>query len=119
MQSSILEKSDKIIKCGQCKKANIISETDLIQTYWYKEPTGCTEGGYYLSGECNFTCKYCGIRNRLLYDRKYDYSVHRYVSDKNDLFNNKYRSKFKKIVDDYSDEKYYPFTNNYWIDTLK
>jgi len=37
-----------------------------MQTHWYVEPYGCTDGDYWNPGEGQWVCPECGHRNRLI-----------------------------------------------------
>ena len=54
------------IECRRCRSEYAISRISYIQTYWYKEPRGCTGGGSWHLGEGQFDCPNCGLRNRLV-----------------------------------------------------
>lgn len=56
-------------QCTACKRRYAVKNLTYIQTHWYVEPHGCTEGGYWKMGEGRFDCPGCGHNNRL-YDRK-------------------------------------------------
>ena len=58
----------------ECGKANAIKDTQLIQTYFYVSPHGCTGGDYWLPGEKVLLCE-CGNRSRLYeYEGKQDWN---------------------------------------------
>jgi hypothetical protein len=42
-----------------------ISSLTYIQTHWYTEPSGCTQGDYWSAGEGQFYCPACKVVNRL------------------------------------------------------
>ena len=48
-----------------CGRKLSVSELTYIQTFWYTEPHGCTEGDYWNMGEGQFVCPHCGEVNRL------------------------------------------------------
>ena len=45
-----------------------IKDCVAIQTHWYTEPSGCTEGDYWNQGEINIICPETNHRNRMLFD---------------------------------------------------
>lgn len=51
-----------------CGRALEIGTLVYIQTLWYTQPHGCTDGDYWNLGEGQFVCPHCGHVNRL-YDR--------------------------------------------------
>lgn len=116
-------KLKKQIPCVHCGCRSLIANTALYQTHWYVQPSGCTDGDYWLPGECQFVCHHCGVVNRLLFNTTYDYSKRRSVSEKNDLFELKYKNEFKEIIDTHGDDENptasHRWVNNYWIDALK
>jgi hypothetical protein len=61
------ERSNRTIKCSCCNKLHKIKNLIGIQTYWYVQPRGCTDGGYWTSGEFRFVCPETDISNRILF----------------------------------------------------
>ncbi len=55
------------LRCQHCGKRATVSTLDLIQTYWYEHPYGCTGGDRWHTGDLEWHCK-CGRRNRGCYD---------------------------------------------------
>lgn len=56
------------IACYKCRTGHQINSLVYIQTYYYIQPSGCTDGDYYKQGEGSWDCPSCGRRNRL-YDK--------------------------------------------------
>ncbi len=52
-----------------CGKKMPIRDLVYIQTHHYVEPSGCSDGDYWVQSEGNFDCPHCGQRQRL-YDQK-------------------------------------------------
>lgn len=68
----------KTIKCygsqaGRgCGKNINVKDIELIQTYWYESPWGCTGGDTWHRGESNFICPKCGKRNRPCWNKEFN-----------------------------------------------
>lgn len=72
-----------------CGKKTAIGKLTYIQTHWYTQPRGCTEGDYWNEGEGQFECPKCGHRNRIY---EYDDRGEDWLTMKD---------YFKKVVDEY------------------
>lgn len=59
---------NKTIPCACCKTQHPIHTLAAIQTHFYIQPHGHTEGDYWKPGELQFICPTSGIVNRLLFD---------------------------------------------------
>jgi hypothetical protein len=108
----------KKIPCKCCNKNHSIYKLTAIQTYWYVEPSGCTDGGYWREGEMQFICPLSNIRNRILFD---NYDVEWHLRDKYDFspelqFKGGFRKLFKEVTKYYDKNGRYQFVNNYYVD---
>ncbi len=122
-ESLILEKIDKrnkkrSIPCGGCSKPHQIGDLTAIQTHWYTQPHGCTEGDYWNEGELQFVCPETGIVNRLLFNN-YDIPWEErdvYENDPEQQFKRNYKKLFQKVVDSYGEKTSESWVNNYYVD---
>ena len=83
-----------VIKCETnmryghgCSAKYFIKDITYIQTHWYEQPSGCIGGDMWHSGEGQFECPCCGLRNRL-------YNRENFVALKN---------LFKNVIDEHKD----------------
>ena len=61
------QRANKQFRCC-CGSMHKIKDCVAIQTHWYTEPSGCTEGDYWNQGEINIICPETNHRNRMLFD---------------------------------------------------
>jgi ribosomal protein S27E len=57
-----------IVRCRECGQGSRLSAWSFIQKLWYKRPSGCTEGDYWLphnTETCDIVCPKCQDRNYL------------------------------------------------------
>jgi len=54
------ESGAKIV-CPSCNCSYLVSTQIYIQTHWYVEPHGCTEGDYWNMGEAKWKCPSCEV----------------------------------------------------------
>lgn len=107
----------KRFKCG-CGSYHSIKDCEVIQTHWYVRPYGCTGGDYWNQGELKIICPKTGLRNRVLFE-----TIEEVPWDKrNELkysperqFRYAYVDLFKKVIEDYEEDKGETY-NNYYFD---
>lgn len=90
----------KTICCGRCLRRYKVASLRLEDHHYYVRPYSCTEGDYWIHSEYAYTCRGCGVRNRLLGDASSPLSVR--------------RPAFKEVVDVH-EEASTPFVNQYQI----
>ena len=107
----------RTIKCVSCDKAHEIGDLTAIQTHWYEEPSGCTDGDQWHEGELQFVCPETEIRNRLLFNN-FDVSYEErklYKNNPGDQFKSMYKELFKEVKDCY-EKTYDNWVNNSYVD---
>ncbi len=111
----------RTIRCS-CGHPHKIGDLKVIQTHWYTEPFGCTEGDYWSEGELQFVCPETSIVNRLLFDNpEVPYDKRRdYCNNPEEQFKRQYKHLFKEVVDSYDKAKllidFHRFANNHYVD---
>lgn len=101
-----------------CGKYHTIKNCEVIQTHWYVQPRGCTDGDYWNEGELQIVCPEKDGKNRLLFTSSHTFPwEHRseYDYDAQAQFKRIYKYLFKKVIDDY-DTDTRPWVNNYYFD---
>ncbi len=110
-------RKNRTILCS-CGKRHKIAKLELIITYWYEEPRGCTGGDYWNEGEWQFLCPKDRCRNRLLfndYDMAYDKQYCVGVAAE-PTFKSLYKNLFASTISLYEKHTDYNFYNNYFVD---
>ena len=102
-----------------CGATHSIKNCDAIQTHYYIEPSGCTDGDYWTEDSLHIICPVTQQHNRLLFlsnfgvpyenREKYDYNVEK-------QFIHHYRYLFKSCINEYK-SNYKNFDNNTYFDT--
>lgn len=109
------QRSNKKFVCV-CGKRHKIKDCEILQSYYYHPPHGCTEGDYYSESDMYIPCPDVKVLNRLLFTsvwtivpwekrKHYDYDVER-------QFSRLYKKLFKNSRDITDDDKQQPWKNN-------
>lgn len=107
-------RSNKTIECACCKQLHRIGDLDAIETHWYVQPSGCSDGDYWLDSDWHFVCPISKVRNRLLFHESYwtkDKKVDPQLS-----FKELYRGTFKSMTPEFDDQRNYAWLNNSYVD---
>ena len=111
-------RSRQKIKCASCGKYHTIKDLDAIQTHWYTEPSGCTEGDYWNLGDLWFVCPVTRVCNRILL-RNFDVPWEdrsKYEFNPTDQFRHMYKDVFKSVTDTHREHEHYKTVNNDYVD---
>lgn len=98
-------KANKTFKCNSCGKLHKVKDCEIVQTYWYTPPRGCTEGDYWNTGEVQIICPETKVRNRMLFSPLEIKNIEKDInardfSDKIEQnFRLKYKHLFKRVFD--------------------
>mgnify|MGYP000598522013 CR=1 FL=1 len=109
------QKENQEIPCAFCDNYQLISEIEIIQTHWYEEPRGCSDGDCWHEAELQFICSQCDGRNRLLFDNSdvpYE-SRKKFEFNPEEQFKRMYLHLFKQVIKEYESDYQRGIVNNY------
>ncbi len=111
--NSIIKKArgNRELTCLHCNSNYKIKELIYIQTYWFKPPSGCTEGGYPIAQEGYFICSNCNTRNRFLDSYELPYDYRKTMINPLVRFNRYYKCEFKDRIDKTKEHEKLRFVN--------
>jgi hypothetical protein len=112
------KKARQKIKCSACDKYHAIQSLTAIQTHFYIEPHGCTDGDYWKEGEMQFICPETNVINRLLFD---NYDVpweerNKYENNPEKQFKHNYEGLFKEVQEVHEKTTQGKWVNNFYVD---
>lgn len=109
------QKKNQKILCASCSDFQSTSEIEIIQTHWYEEPRGCSDGDCWHEAELQFICSQCAGRNRLLFDNSDVPYEHRkeFQFNPEEQFKRMYLHLFKQVIKEYESDYQRGIVNNY------
>jgi len=113
------EPRKKMLPCASCGRRHQIGKLDAIATHWYVEPSGCTDGDYWLEGEWHFVCPETSVRNRLLFHQSWEERAN--GVDAEEVFKRLFRWAFKSMTAEHKRDSLlrkcpYEWVNNDHVD---
>ena len=120
LQKEILYKKRDQIRANKkflcvCGAEHKIKDCDTLQSHWHEPSHGYEDGGWY-SGEIHIMCPDHNIKNRLLFTDHPNYQLRNHYDHSAEMqFSRLFKKLFKKVTNDYKEDKT-PWRNNYYID---
>ena len=114
-----VKRANKIFICAACKSPHVIKDCHAIQTHWYVEPSGCSDGDYWNEGELQILCPTTGVRNRLLFpsQRDMDWERRKQFAYSAELqFKRMYKRLFKSVTEEHERHTKGTWENNLFVD---